>query len=146
MIKEKFTHIAILLIALGSIASCSDNDGAAGAIIGTWKLEKIESSGMNPSGPQTWDYSGYNIVYQFKTGGILTVSVDSNSIPDYYGSYTVGNHTYAIVDDKEGYGTAGLPYGLKIGNSTFWYKLSSKELVIDSRPLDGGAYYLTKLD
>lgn len=154
--KKPILHTAILLLILGSFTSCSaklniEDDiitKAMGAIMGNWKLEKIVSSGFGPAGsePQTWDYSKNNIIYLFKKDGVLTVSVDSETIPDYYGNYTIGNHTYTIIYDKEGYGIVGLPYGLKIDNSIFWYNLSSKELIIDSRPLDGVAYYLTKID
>lgn len=152
--KKITLHIITLLLLLGSFASCSakldPEDGiitkAMTGIIGNWKLEKIVSSGMTQEGAKTWDYSKNNIMYQFQLDGILTVAGDINTIPDYYGDYTIGNHAYTIIHDKEGYGMVGLPYGLKINYSTFWYSLSSKELIIDGRPLDGNAYYLTKID
>lgn len=155
MMKKLILHTTILLL-LASVISCSDKLNSEEyiiskdmeTIVGNWKLEKILSSGFGPAGtePQSWDYSNNNIIYMFKKDGILTVSVDSETIPDYYGNYTIGNHTYTIICDKEGYGLVGLSYGLKIDNSVSWYILSSKELIIDSRPLDVVAHYLTKID
>ena len=113
------------------------------SILGKWKLEK--SAGIrfawqygDPGTPyQCDDYSQSNIVFEFKTDNVLTISAEIDF-------YLKGEHTYSFVEYNEWYGRE---IGLKIGEYTdFGYQNSSKELVLNLMPVDGPAYYLVKID
>ena len=100
------------------------------SIIGKWKLMKECTSGFGSLSEEI-DYSNLNIVYEFKTNGILTVSGNGNA-----GLVGKGNHSYSIGNYQV----------LQIGNSSSWYAVSSNELIIDSRPVDGSAFYFAKIE
>jgi hypothetical protein len=106
------------------------------SIIGRWKLETIK----HPMNGQSFYYSQHNVVYEFKTDGVLVISGEAE-IPIWP---ETGEYSYSFIDDEKGYGMVGLSYGLKIGNSTFWYRISSKELEINNAPLDGAVISLIK--
>jgi hypothetical protein len=108
------------------------------SIIGKWKLEKIRL--ISRAGLFCTDCSPYNIVYEFKQNGVLTVSGNTEN----YNGYQSGE--YSIIEDnrQERY-PSDIAWGLGINTSgTLWYKLSSKKLIIDYSPLDGDTYYFVK--
>ena len=98
------------------------------SIIGEWKFMKEQTSGfVSPS--KEIDYSEHNIVYEFKTNGVLTVSGNGNA-----GWIEKGNHSYSIGNYQK----------IQVGYSSSWYSVSPSELIIDSRPVDGSAFYFAK--
>jgi hypothetical protein len=155
-------HVAVWLLLTGSFTSCADKEGfmwpsgfetvnnPEEIIIGKWKLLKSE----HPMTGNSADYSQCNVVYEFGTDGILsTISTGecAYGIPlyNYPTSYPYPNYEdcfYSFVDDEEGLGWVGMPYGLQIGSFTYWYRISSKYLEINRSPSDGGIDYLVKID
>jgi len=107
------------------------------SIIGEWKLEKIRVHSR--MGISCTDCSPYNVVYEFKQNGTLTVSGNTEN----YGWHESGK--YFFIKDEWGAGRDDYPWGLNINEgSTNWYMLSSKTLIIDYSPMDGGTLYLVK--
>ena len=107
------------------------------SIIGKWKLEKIRVHSR--MGIACTDCSQYNVVYEFKQNGTLTVSGNSEN----YGWHESGE--YSFIKDEWSMGHDGYPWGLNINEGTTnWYKLSSKKLIIDYSPGDGATYYFVK--
>ena len=135
-----FKHAAIALLLAGSFSSCANkmnNDpDPEKAILGKWKLVKTN----NPMSGQSFDYSRYNIVYEFNADKVLIISGETETFmfPE------IGEYSYSFINDENGYGMVGLPYGLEIGIRVFWYRISSKEMEISQAPLDGGIYYFVK--
>ena len=129
---------------------CTDDDiNPSKQIIGKWKLIKAE----HPMTGNSYDFSQCNVVYEFGTNGILTIMSAkecANGIPTYilgYPYFEYGDiRFYSFVDDEEGHGFPGMPYGLQIGSFTYWYRISSNELVINGSPFDLGIDYLVKID
>ena len=69
---------------------------SATSIIGKWKLMKKDT--WHEGVFATFDYSQYNVIYEFNTSGILTIS------GDYDNECTIlkiGNHPYSIGNYKE---------------------------------------------
>ena len=99
------------------------------SIIGKWKLMKEQTSGFGSPSKEI-DYSKQNIVCEFKTNGVLTVSGNDNAV-----WLEKGNHSYSIDNYKK----------IQVGYSSSWYSVSSSELIIDSRPVDGSAFYFAKV-
>ena len=106
-------------------------------IIGKWKLEKIRVNSR--MGIFCTDCSLYNVVYEFKQDGTLTVSANTEN----HGWHESGE--YSFIKDEWDMGQDGFPWGLSISNgSATWYMLSSKKLIIDYSPMDGATYYFVK--
>ena len=127
---------AILLSLVGGFFSCKEDIDIdpQKAIIGKWKLVKLTVPMMGVS----YNYSNYNIVYDFKANGVLTVSGKIDQI-DWYGGYEVGEYPYSVGNFEYG-------HNLKIGNYEFWWvRISSKTLVMDDSPVDGPICYLVKI-
>jgi len=99
------------------------------SIIGKWKLMKEQTSGFGSPSKEI-DYSKQNIVYEFKTNGVLTISGNGNA-----GLMEKGNHSYSIGNYQK----------IQVGYSSSWYSVSPSELIIDSRPVDGSAFYFAKI-
>ena len=107
------------------------------SIIGKWKLEKIRVHSR--LGVSCTDCSPYNVVYEFKQNGALTVSGSTEN----FGWHESGE--YSFIKDEWSMGHDGYPWGLNINNGlTNWYVLSSKKLIIDYSPGDGATYYFVK--
>jgi len=99
-------------------------------LIGKWRMTEMVTSGF--LGPATsHDYSQYNIVYEFKANGIVSISGETDD---------VGNHSFFFEYDK----TYDL-HSLKIGHQWYLASISSGELMLDNRPLDGSLYKLIKI-
>jgi len=100
------------------------------SVIGKWKLIKEQTSGFGSPSKEI-DYSKHDIVYEFKSNGVLTVSGN-----DIVGWLENGNHSYSVGNYNE----------IQIGYSMYWYSISPDELIIDRRPVDGSAFYLAKIE
>ena len=114
-------------------------------ISGKWQLVEVREVFVPVPPHPSYDYSGYNIVYEFKTNGVLTVSGETYDIDRYIG-HEIGEHPYSFIDDDRGLGMPNLPFGLQIDNFPYWYQISSEELKIDYSPGDGYIYFLIKLN
>jgi len=106
--------------------------------LGKWKLVNVTFAMVGESN----DYSEYNIVYEFKTNNVLTISGKIEGIELYRG-HCIGEHTYAImcIDYEDGY-----EYRLTIDTTTYGYQISSEGLKFDNLPLDGPVYTFVKFD
>ena len=112
------------------------------SIIGKWKLVEERISGFSGCIPRyRTDYSQSNVEYEFKRNGVLTISGDAGypiwpKIGDHFYSFIEGSHVYRY------------DYYLEIGDpdysSYFQYRISSEQLAIDQRFVDGNAYYFVK--
>jgi hypothetical protein len=140
--KKRFLKLMTAFLLLGTcFLACKKDDSRT--IIGKWKLVNVTTSGFK-GGIQSFDYNSYNIVYTFMKNDVLIIRGEIEKINTYKG-HEVDEHSYTIVDDKKGYGWNDFSYGLKIDYTTYWYKISSRELEISSAPLDGNIYKLIKL-
>jgi len=148
----------LLLIVVGSLSSCDklrrfeweypEFDSYNKDIVGKWKLVEVKIPYARPV-PISFDYSQYDIVYEFTKKGILMVSGDVDSIDLYLElGHEPGIYSYSFVNDGNGGSTIpGLPYGLKIrGYFTYWYRISSEKLDIRRSPVDGVDYHLVKIN
>jgi len=145
-ILNQFMYATIVLTMTCFFCSCTkkQNDECNGTIEGKWKLVKITVP-FTPTGPKSYDYSKHDIVYEFDTNGILTVSVETGQI-DWYGGHEKGEYSYSIIDESEAKEAVGAnAFVLKIGTLYYSYNVNDKELIIDSSPLDGFVYYFIKI-
>lgn len=122
--NRSFKLILLLFLLIG-MGSCKDKEERP-ALIGKWRLEKVQTVFYDP---QVYDYSGDNIIYEFKRDGKLIVSSD--------------------IEDYQGLGTGEYPYKvssniLTIGNSDCEYSISGSELTLDDSPLDGPISHFTR--
>ena len=136
-----FTITVLLLVSIFS--SCSKNTSNIeemrflknpSELFGKWKLSETVSSGFITQ-PKTENYSQYNIVFEFKPNGILTVS---GNLDSHWPNN--GDHDYSVVEPDTQHGP-----NLKISTLYFWTRSNSKELEIDSRPVDGGVFKLLRI-
>jgi hypothetical protein len=97
-----------------------------------WKLVEVRELSM-VSGMNIIDYSLYNVIFEFKTNGVLTVSDTSEHFDRFP---EIGEHSYSIIDNSQ----------LYIENRLWWYSISSEELILDNSPFDGDIYYFIKID
>jgi hypothetical protein len=142
---------AFMLILAGSFYSCDKKnnpddtswiiDGKTknsladtANIIGKWKLVKVTT----PFVGSVSNYSNNNIVYEFKTNNVLTISGKTSGI-DLYRGHDVGEYFYSIIKNDN-------DYSLQIATLTYGYSISSKELKISLAHLDGSIYNLTKIN
>ncbi len=141
----KFTVI-MLLLAAGCFSSCSEkvnekpNIDKSVSIIGKWKLVKVQVVFYNRD---LYDYSHYNIIYEFKSNNVLTVSGETDDIDTYRG-HNIGEHVYSITDDDKV--IPGSSPVLKIDEIYSLFSISSKSLEISYAPLDGPIYFLIKIE
>ena len=114
-------------------------------ILGEWKLLNVTNL-FTPTGPRTYDFTKNNIIYDFKTNGVLEISGDLKDI-DMYQGLDPGKLSYSIVTEEEAIEHAGLPtFRLKISTVYFTYSISSKKLIIDGRALDGPIINLVRVN
>ena len=113
------------------------DDYLTSCIIGKWKLMKVLV--YTDIALKVDDYSKDNIIYEFKSNGILTIS----GVPKDNGGYRAGDHTYSVVPNPY----FGASYRLII-DTFFIYgcKIANNELWFDILPLDGPAYFLNKIE
>jgi hypothetical protein len=139
----KLTTLTVLLLVLAGELSCRKEKAT---IIGRWKLKKVEI----PFTGEFNDYSQYNIVYEFKTNNVLTITGEVNHIDNYRG-HSLGEYFYSfIVDDEDelythlGSLTTTNSSIIKIDGWYYFYSIFSKELKLDQSPIDGFIYHLIK--
>jgi hypothetical protein len=151
------------LILVGSLSSCSKlqridldgiefedlcNDLYKESIVGKWKLVEVKCwYHTNGWHLRTFNYSQNDIVYEFTKNATLLVSGDVDSTIYWYGGFEQGTYPYLFIEDKNGNGMPGLPYGLEIGiyGAIYWYRFFSDELEITLAPVDGPAYYFVRI-
>jgi len=151
--KKPFKLLIFTLLLMVAAMACKSNlteedmqtENLEELIIGKWQLVKVDEVFVPIPPPPSYDYSKYNIMYEFKANGVLTVFGETNNIERYIG-HEICDHLYSFVDDDGGLGMPNLPFGLQIGTFTSWYKISSEELIINDSPLDGYIYYLIKIN
>ena len=61
-----------------------------GHIIGKWKLVEVKKT-MPPE--ESYDYSQYDLIYEFKTNGVLTVSGEIEDVVNY--GFSIGEYSYS---------------------------------------------------
>jgi len=66
------------------------------AVLGTWQLVGVFTWTLSGDETEEYDYSQDNVVYEFKTGNVLTVSGDIDKIEAYTG-HEAGIHTYYLI-------------------------------------------------
>jgi len=107
------------------------------SILGKWKLVKT----MHPMSKGCLDYSKCNVVFEFRSDSVLTISGETIHIRPYFGFDTDEyEFFYSFVEPNQ----QNSFRTLKINTSYFWHRISVNELIIDDSPLDGGIYYLVK--
>jgi len=136
-IKNILGLAMVLLVLAGSFSSCAEDEEPTTSIIGKWKLVKVTSS-FTSIGPISFDYSQYNILYEFKVNDILTVSGKTDNIDNYMG-HEIGEHSYSIIDEDKGYDR------LTIDGQGWGHQISSNELIISLAFLDGPIYDFVKI-
>ncbi len=99
------------------------------SVVGKWKLMKEQTSGFG-SPAEVIDYSGRNVVYDFRSDEVVRVTGNGNT-----GWIRTGEHTYSIDNFRR----------INVGFRNSWYSVLPNELIIDSRPVDGSAFYFEKL-
>ena len=104
-------------------------------IIGKWKLMKV----VMPTEFElaVYDYSKDNIIYEFKSNGILTIS----GVPKDNRGYRAGDYTYSIVQYYNDF------YELKIGDyQKDPCQISNNKMQFGSHYVDGPVFYLDQIE
>ena len=132
--KTNILKLTVFLLFLaGSISSCEKEKRYEPTSLkgSQWKLVRA-SLPFNES--ELYDYSQYDIKYEFKTNNVLTVSGETNFTDSYLG-HEIGEYFYSIIyDDQIIPGSSPV---LKIDELYYLFRVTSTNLVIDSSPLDG---------
>jgi len=137
MKKKTFYVLIMSIIWFVAGLSCNKTEmsgGNSSDIIGEWKLVKV----IIPFTGETYDYSQFNISYNFNKNAVLSVSGKTDHI-QWYGGHETGEYSYSIIKDESG-------FILKINNRSYGCHISSKKLEISDAPLDGFIYYLEKIN
>jgi len=162
MIGNVLKQILIFFFWVGSVVGCSKRDAKEPVeepfleesstekvylkdslmLIGKWHLVKVTTSGFSPDGkgPVSYDYSQNDIVYEFKTNGVLTISSETDNIGNYCGD-RLRDYQFLFSHDN-----LRNCYIIEISHFPHWYLISAEELVLDTRPLDGDMYKLEKIE
>jgi len=105
------------------------------SILGRWKLVESRATFLF-HGIQTIDYSQYNIVFEFKTNNVVSVSGMYEYAPILYEG---GDHYYSI-DTEE-------PRRINLGEKLkMWYNFASGRLYIGDASASMGYYEFVKLN
>lgn len=119
-----------------SCASLNNIEIPQDPIIGKWGLVKTVS-GRTAQGTITQIYSAVDVlIFEFKPGNILTVQClrqDNACIP-----YQNGNYSYLLINRDN-------DTMIRIDNTSWWYSISDKELMISKAPVDGGSYFFERM-
>ena len=134
--------LVIILFFLGGGIGCDKSNPNLDnvKIVGNWQLIKSVVA-FSPDSPSKYDYSQYNIIYQFTSGGKLIVSnnnVPDNIFEDNFYEYETGEYLYEFVDSKK-------EQILKIEKYKWWYQISKDKLIMDQSSLDGPTLYFIRL-
>ena len=149
MIRTMKNTLGLLaaLLCLG-LQNCTETDmkcrvvgkvGPGDDITGSWKL--VKGQALFPEEVRTVDYSCHDVVYHFGETGILTVSGSTaeNLVDLDFGEYTYELIKAPWLEYLEG------SFTLKIEGLNHACWLSSREMTIDSSPLDGPILTLVRL-
>lgn len=124
-------RILILIIAITTLLSCSkDDDSTTDQIVGEWRL--LRTTCCFFEGGKTTDYSDENIIYNFKSNGILIVTGGQNV------EYPIGEYKYFFGKDNLG-GDTNEPKTLlvKIDNNKWTYNLIEGIMTLGMSYVDG---------
>lgn len=120
----------LTLLLIGFLTSiCSNDDDISNQIIGNWKLTEAKFYGFEGEG--SIDYSDENIIYNFKSNGILVVSGGDNA------GYTNGEYEYFFGKDHLGGNTDPKVLLVKINNSKWTYDLTNRKMTLGKSYVDG---------
>jgi len=125
-------RILIILLTITSLASCSKSDDSVknDQIFGEWKLNRADLHGFQ--GTKTFDYSNDNIIYNFRSNGILKVTGGENL------GYPSGEYNYYFGKDYLGDDTNGSKTLLVNIESSKWiYNFIDGEMVLVQSYNDG---------
>ena len=126
------TRILLILLTITSLISCSKSDDSNENehFFGEWKLNRADLHGFE--GTKTFDYSNDNIIYNFRSNGILTVTGAENV------GYPSGEYSYYFGKDYLGDGTNGSKTLLVNIESSKWiYNFIDGEMVLVQSYNDG---------
>ena len=137
--------IVIFTMLLSGLSSCTKNvdekdifdivHNESSSIVGKWKLVKVLPTHWHP---KPYDYSNYNIVYDFRANGVLKISgvIDQN-----YEGHNLGEYTYLFEALESGDGCKLDIVGIK---NNIFCRFNYKELTI-IHILPAQYYYLVKI-
>ena len=120
----------------------------AESLYGVWKLVSFIHTGDRPDGMLTIDCSAYNILYEFKPNGILTVSdfdrPESVQVAGLLaGVHEAGDYPYSVGEFHDG-------RNLQIGSEyeVWWCRITivGYNLEFDTAPVDGPVFMLVKVE
>ena len=89
-----------------------------------------------------------DIVYDFDTNGVLTVTGETGHY-DWYGGHDIGEHPYSITNIENVYGFFTLRIGRTLNPEHYYSyicRISSKELILDGTPFNGYYFHLVKIN
>jgi hypothetical protein len=108
-------------------------------ILGKWKLVKTDIGFINQT---TSDYSQYNIIYEFKSNNILTISGKTDDIEIYKG-HEIGEHFYRIVEIMPSPLSTFIPH-VVIDDLPYKYEVSLADLTLTYRNQESNAFLFEK--
>lgn len=146
MIEMKTKYIlviGVIMFFLGGGLGCDKNNLNLDReeVIGNWQLIKAVVA-FSPNSPSEYDYSQYNIIYQFTSDGKLIVSHNNepdNIFEDNFHGYDIGEYVYEFIDSEKE------ERMLEIKKNKWWFKAIKDKLILDQSPLDGATLYFIRL-
>ena len=142
---EQANEIEFEQADISDFENISRSDDPENSIVGKWKLVIYRTSGFGGN-RQTIDCSQDNIIYEFKTGGTLIISSDTDE-PD--GIVLEGEYSYKFEESSYNADISGDELDLIIHHTNyhpFMYSISNNLMILDLAPLDGDTYYFEKTD
>jgi len=130
MYKTAVISLTFMLLCAHPCVSQNRVEIPQDAIIGKWKLVRV----VVPRRPSI-TYSSVEVILEFKTNNTLTVQnlrQGNNNTP-----WNSGDYPYFFIGSD--YGTK-----IQIGNTSWWYRISEKGLMIGQGPVDGLNYFFEK--
>ena len=123
----------LLLLTIGLFSNCSNDDDnqTNSEIVGEWKLTKAIFISQTV---EEIDYTDQNIVYNFHSNGVLSVSGGANA------GYPIGEYEYIFGEDYlTGSPNPGEPMIVlvKIGNAKWTYDFTNGQMKIGQSYVDG---------
>lgn len=121
--------LLILILAMATFSSCSNDDDISDQITGKWKLLEVRSYGFG--GKTSIDYSDENIIYNFQSNGILVITGGENV--DYWN----GEYDYFFGEDHLGGDSDPKVLLVKIDGSKWTYNLTKGKMTLGQSYVDG---------
>lgn len=115
------------------ISGCSNDNEISNQLIGKWKLLEAKFYGLEGgnSSQGSIDYTDDNIIYNFKSNGILIVTGEENA------GYTSGEYEYFFEEDYLGGNSDPEEMLVKINNSIWTYDLTNGKMTLGQSYVDG---------